>query len=160
MSSLYTVLHAVLGDVLGSEFERQRGQVDSVDIGIRKSLSRENRKRAAARAQVKHELNGLRLLDEGHPLARPVKQRRRQQFPDEGPRHQCPRVGTELGPSQIAPAGQIGGGQPLFDPQRDAVAEQRLFARRQSRVGEGVEIIDRQMKAFEDQEYGLIERRR
>ena len=59
---------------------------------------------------------------------------------------------------QIGLAGEIGRRDALLDPEREALAEERFLARSQPGIGEGVEIIDRQMKALEDEERRLIQR--
>ncbi len=59
---------------------------------------------------------------------------------------------------EIGAARDVGRGNALLDARGDALAKQVLLARREPRIGEGVEIIHRQMKAFEDEERRFIQR--
>ena len=149
----------VIPDVFRRERGRLRREFNSVYNGIREGMRGEDRETAAARAEIEHAGDALGIVDQSLRPAGAIEQRREQEIRNVGARHNGAGVRAEGKAVEIGSTGEIGRRNALFDAQRQPFAQHRLLAQREPGVGESVEVVDREIEAFEDEKRSLIQRR-
>lgn len=139
----------VVPDVAAGDRERFRREVRGVESGAREAVGGDDRETAGPGAQIEHGAHGARR---GEPRAQPV----REQFGDEGPRHDHPLVHVKAEFAEPGDTGEIGRRLARTDALRHEAGHRRV-ARRVHRHGP-VGGIERQSECVEREPCGLVPR--
>src|SRR4029077_18014767 len=117
---------------------------------------RQHGEAARSRAEIEHATDTSRVLDQPRALA--PEERPAQDLADEGAEHDHALVDMERHAADIGAAQQIGGGLARGDTRLDQTHEPPPLVVRELSLENGLEPVDRQMQALEDQKRRLVAR--